>query len=691
MQGFFAATLKPLSQTKQRNGTMADDHERHRDHRGGGSDKKKSSSKKRSRRDDRDRRRHGRKRERERERDDYSSSSSSSSAASALSLSDDDERRRKSKKRRKGDREEHPKKSQRRDREKEHRRDKKRKKKKKSGSKSSRKHKRRSRSRSRSGSRSRSRSRSSSPSHQAAEAADDPLRRNHEFASAVQSLLSAHPNLSTELPVILIRMAGGTTFNLGAMPDVGAAQGLERVFATLSQYGVKLDATGSWAWDDGSGGGAGSARLRRPGAELILLRIARTLLDGIGITAEAAAGYEERRKREAEQQEQQRQEAAALVSHLAASEQRDDDGSVRSAVRALLAKYEERAAKAGGDDSSTLPSELGGIVNLMLEGESIVLDGIPDEELRSDLDALFTTLGLMKAEVEESDDEEDDDDGDGDGPALGFTLPDNAESDGLIRSNVLAVLDECRVIQAGGGRSASTIPVPVTKKRVIGPAMGPPPGFSASEALQEYAAAPAPDDSDEGDDEGPAPAGSILAKRRQRTGQSISASSVRAMAEQRKMELEDVAAGGTGVPSAAVAGGREEWMLTPGKHDFLKGIKSADPTKSRKFKNEKARGSSGPVDVGPQLTAAQQAEVDAIQRQVEEARGPTLIDQHRHMRAEEKEAARKSGKDKDFNWNRDRDLDAGRRVDKDHLHMVLGGAKEGLKDKFQGSISRGFM
>ena len=660
---------------------MADDH---RDHRGGGSDKKKSSSKKRSRRDDRERHRRGRKRERERERDDRSSSSSSSSsssAASALSLSDDDERRRKSKKRRKGDREERSKKSRRRDREKEHRRDKKRKKKK-SGSKSSRKHKRRSRSRSRSASR--SRSRSSSPSHQAAGAADDPLRRNHEFASALQSLLSAHPNLSTELPIILIRMAGGTTFNLGAMPDVGAARGLERVFATLSQYGVQLDATGSWAWDDGSGGGAG----RRPGAELILLRIARTLLDGIGITAEAAAGYEERRKMEAEQKERQRQEATA--AHPAASEQRDDDDSARSAVRSLLAKYEERAAKGGGDDSSTLPSELGGIVNLMLEGESIVLDGIPDEELRGDLDVLFTTLGLVKAEVEEdSDDEEDDDDGDG--PALGFTLPDKAESDGLARSNVLAVLDECRVIQAGGGKSASTIPVPIAKKRVIGPAMGPPPGFSASEALEKYAAAPAPDDSDEDDDEGPAPAGSLLAKKRQRPGQSISASSVRAMAEQRKMELEDVAAGGTGVPSAAVAGGREEWMLTPGKHDFLKGIKSADPTKSRKFKNEKARGSSGPVDVGPQLTAAQQAEVDAIQRQVEEARGPTLIDQHRHKRAEEKEAARKSGKDKDFNWNRDRDLDAGRRVDKDHLHMVLGGAKEGLKDKFQGSISRGFM
>ena len=281
---------------------------------------------------------------------------------------------------------------------------------------------------------------------------------------------------------------------------------------------------------------------------------------------------------------------------------------------------------------------------------------------------------------------------DDDGPAMGFILPDNVGADKLVRSNVLAVLEECRGIHAGGNGIVSTAPAPATKKRVIGPAMGPPPGFSASEALQEYAAAPAPDDSDEDDDEGPAPAGSELAKKRLRTGQSLSASAVRAMAEQRRMELEDVAAGGSGAPSVAFEGGREEWMLTPGKHDFLKGIKSADPTKSRKFKNEKARGGgAGPVDVGPQLTAQQQAEVDAIRRQVEEARGPTLIDQHRQKRAEEKEAARQSGKDKDFNWNRDRDLDAGRRVDKDHLHMVLGGAKEGLKDKFQGSISRGFM
>ena len=705
---------------------MTDHRDQHRSSGGGGSTdrKKSSSSRKRSRRDDKDddrrekdRRRHKHKRERDRDDRSYASSSSSSSASSSLSSSeDDDERRRKSKKRRRGDRDEHKKDRKRsRSSKKDH---KKREKKRKSKSSSkSKKHKRRGRSRSRSSSD--SPSRSPSPTRQAAKAsADDPLRRNHEFASALQSLLSTHLKLSTELPIILIRMAGGTTFNLSSMPDVGAARGLERVFTTLSQYGVKMDDAGSWMWDDGSGNCGGGGGSRRPGTELILIRIARTLLDGIGVTAEAAAGYEERKRREAEereaaaakeaaataeearrkQQERQLHAEAASASHESAAEQRDDSGPARSAVRMLLDKYEKRAEN-GGDGSSTLPSELGGIVNLILEGESIVLDGIPDEELRGDLDALFTTLGLVKAEVDEDsdDDEEDDDDGNegNDGsPAMGFTLPDIAGANEVVRSNILAVLDECRGTQAGenGALSTNGTQTLATKKRVIGPAMGPPPGFSATDALQEYASAPAPDDSDEDDDEGPAPAGSELAKKRLRTGQSLSASTVRAMAEQRRMELEDVAAGGSGVPSVAVEGGREEWMLTPGKHDFLKGIKSADPTKSRKFKNEKARGgSSGPVDVGPQLTAQQQAEVDAIRRQVEEARGPTLIDQHRQKRAEEKEAARKSGKDKDFNWNRDRDLDAGRRVDKDHLHMVLGGAKEGLKDKFQGSISRGFM
>mmetsp|Transcript_4050 Transcript_4050/g.8736 ORF Transcript_4050/g.8736 Transcript_4050/m.8736 type:complete len:654 (-) Transcript_4050:249-2210(-) len=645
---------------------------------------RKKSSRKRSYRDDDDSDRRERDRDRDRRKrrkhqdsnDDCDASSSSSSSSSC---------HRTSRKRKKGRRRE----------EKRGKKDGKRDRKKRSKKHKRSKHSSKSRSRSRSSSRSSSRRRRSNSPHAMRQGDDDdPLRRNHELASALQTLLSTHPKLSTELPIILIRMAGGTTFNLSSMPDTAAARGLEQVFTSLGRYGVKLDGTGSWMWDDGTGGAGASAR--RPGAELFLLKLVRSLLDGIGITAEAASSYEERRRREreavaedqnkmlhrSEEAERGDRYQAAMVAAEAKSvaEERDDGSADRAkaATRSLLERY---AQKAGDAETSSLPSELGGIVNLILEGESIVLDGLPDEDLRGDLERLFTTLGLVKAEIEEDSGDEDEDDDDG--PVMGFSLPD--DSGALARASVLAVLDECRdsLREEKGSGGAE-------KKRVIGPAMGPPPGFSASQALQEYAALPAADDSDDEDDEGPAPIGSDMAKKRQRIGQSISADAVRVMAEHRRMELADVAAGGTGVPSASVAGGREEWMLTPGKHDFLKGIKSADPCKSRKFKNEKVRG-GGPnavaSEAGPQLSAQQQAEMEAIRRRVEEARGPTLIEQHKQKKAEETEAAKKSGRDKDFKWNRDRDLDAGRRVDKDHLHMVLGGAKEGLKDKFH--YSRG--
>ena len=68
------------------------------------------------------------------------------------------------------------------------------------------------------------------------------------------------------------------------------------------------------------------------------------------------------------------------------------------------------------------------------------------------------------------------------------------------------------------------------------------------------------------------------------------------------------------------------------------------------------------------------------------ARGPSLIDQHRAKKEMDKQT--KSGKPAEWKWSRDKDLDAGRRVDKDALSMVLGGAADNLKDKFQRSHHR---
>eukprot|EP00957_Ditylum_brightwellii_P185926 14154925-Ditylum_brightwellii.AAC.1 len=140
----------------------------------------------------------------------------------------------------------------------------------------------------------------------------------------------------------------------------------------------------------------------------------------------------------------------------------------------------------------------------------------------------------------------------------------------------------------------------------------------------------------------------------------------------------------TGTAPAITTGGREEWMLEPGEHDILSGIKSAGVLKNRKFRNEKVRqrhddNAEEKIMLSPEL----QAQIEHIKKVHEEARGPSLIDLHRVKRTAEKEEERTQGEGK-WKWNREKHLDEGRRVDKNALHQVLGGAKRELNDKFQG-------
>ena len=76
-------------------------------------------------------------------------------------------------------------------------------------------------------------------------------------------------------------------------------------------------------------------------------------------------------------------------------------------------------------------------------------------------------------------------------------------------------------------------------------------------------------------------------------------------------------------------------------------------------------------------------QVNAIQKAYEESRGPSLIDAHRQKLQELKE--QQKDKKQDFKWSRDKNLDDGRRVDKNNLHNLLGGAQTELKSKFQGA------
>ena len=136
---------------------------------------------------------------------------------------------------------------------------------------------------------------------------------------------------------------------------------------------------------------------------------------------------------------------------------------------------------------------------------------------------------------------------------------------------------------------------------------------------------------------------------------------------------------------------REEWMMAPGEHNFLKGVMTGGAIKSRKFKNEK---NSNPPPAPKPMNPEIKQQVDQIMDAHKAARGPSLIEQHRLQQAEEKAAKKAAGpkgkNGESWNWSRTKDLDAGRRVDKKYLNMVMGGATTDLKSKFQGSYSAGF-
>jgi hypothetical protein len=167
-----------------------------------------------------------------------------------------------------------------------------------------------------------------------------------------------------------------------------------------------------------------------------------------------------------------------------------------------------------------------------------------------------------------------------------------------------------------------------------------------------------------------------------RTGNKPSLDEVKAMAAKRNHDM--LVAKGLALPNTdGSAGGREEWMMVPGEHNFLDGLKATEVIKSRGFKNEKGGNKEAEAEkiVDPEV----QRQMEELQREHDEMRGPSLMDLHRDKKQMEKEekAKAKGGK---WDWSR-KELDAGRRVDKNNLKNLMNG-KEGLRDKFQGSVMK---
>ena len=472
----------------------------------------------------------------------------------------------------------------------------------------------------------------------------DTLSRNYEFANALRSLLTYHPDMATELPYIFIQLAQGTSLDLTQMSNAHASESLTNVFQSLSSFGLALDGN-SWKWTECSNGSNQSQ-------DLILIKISKILLDQIGVTQQAINEYEnptvlQNNNRDIPQEnigmDGRMDNTPSLVS--------SSDNEIENLTLLLLQKFDNTTTNDDKNAAKTQQSQLvQGIVEMcqMIQQDEIIsIDDIPNEELKVSLDKLFSIVGCVKEEMEQDDD---DDEG-----GFGFVVPENETKDSVLK-NMEHVIQACQRYQNHSKPSQNE-----TKKRVIGPSL-PSSAGSYTNIINNSNEIVSSDD-----DLGPSPylPGITKMVKRRKVGQSINPSQ------------QDSGKGGK----------REEWMMVPGEHNFLKDVMNSDGAlKSRTFRNEKSSSTAQPVPLDPKV----QEEINAVKQAYNEARGPSLLETHRQQKKEKAASSVKNQKE-DWKWNREKDLDEGRRVDKNALQMVLGGAADGLNDKFQGSFSRSFM
>lgn len=506
------------------------------------------------------------------------------------------------------------------------------------------------------------------------------LERNFAFGEALLSLLTHHPELSSDFPIMLLRMTSGTSFDLTQMSNPSISQKLQIVMQSLSSFGVCCQ-NGSWTWK----GGASTSNNNNNKASMVLIKVTRFLLDEIGITMEAVEQVE---------QLQQKELKSTAVAAKAEKEKMYNEAKSNSLmdhlhlqVISLLERFEQAPCdnNSNGEGESASPSlakELASIFRMVLNGECIALNGLPNVELRDALEDIFKQAGLEQAEIEADSDDGDDSHDEGSEsqsiPTVGFGLPSGNNS--LARTHMTAVLNACQDGKYDGTKPSRSNAA-VTQRKVRGPLLKPP---STMNSASVPIAKDISDDDD--DDDGPAPLGATEYAQR---GPTLPSNLVKALADKRKHELDGVALGSKGAEGGANDGNtREQWMMEPGEHEFLKTIQSGN-LKNRKFKNEKNRSGMGREEEEVPLDPKVQQEMDAIRRAHADARGPSLLDQHRAKVTEEKvkaAAATQDGK-AEWKWNRDKDLDDGRRVDTNNLNMVMGGASKELNSKFQGSFS----
>jgi len=469
----------------------------------------------------------------------------------------------------------------------------------------------------------------------------------HELANALKKIFTLYPSMASidegGIPLLFIQLGRGTEYNLSHMPDRNLAGLLDGVFQSLRVHGMLLS-NGAWKWGNAPRANSGTQN----GDDLALLRLTRALLNGVAVNLDSVQEYEKAQQQQlqllhmqqqhTDQQSQMKQASSTNNNGEINEAPNEEDIKQKKRIERMTSQLLDRFDRSNGNDtpaSSSLAGELQGICDVILDGESIQLDGIENAKLKASLSQLFQLVGLELVEIEDEDEEDEDKSApnpdDTEETVMGYALPDHCIRD-AIASKLKEVLRVCRYRSSNGAECA------------------PKSWATTSKNVAETHAAESSDE-----DDGPAPLGTMAA----------------AKAAKRKRQQTNQRTASTGVEE----GGREEWMMVPGEHDFLKGISKSD-FRGRKFKNSKSKRDTAPAEpINPEVLA----EVHAIQQAYQESRGPSLLDAHRQSKAKQQQDKTAE----EWKWNRDKNLDDGRRVDKNALQMVLGGASTELKSKFQ--------
>jgi hypothetical protein len=490
------------------------------------------------------------------------------------------------------------------------------------------------------------------------------FERNYALADALESLFQSHPSLASDLPFMLIRMVGGATFDLTQMSDSGAAQGLERVMECLSCFGVqKLESVHSFTSSNSSRGWTwksptpGTGQVKNPNQELLLVKVVASLLDQIGITIDAIKDFEKEKKKPIPEI-QMKSTSLSLHSTMTVLQKQTID---------FLDRYTQK--------DPNLTNQLVDLCQIIIQGEVIALEGITDVNLRNGLETLFRTAGLIKTEMDLDDDTNDVEDGAK--ASMGYGIPDP--------SNQFAIMNLESIVQSCQHHKDSMIQLQnqAAQKRAT---RGPFPEHLADQYNNSNVSKIETTEDSDDDTNGPLPEGMMVRKH-----ERISKDKIKLIAEHRQQELDNLRSDGRHI--STLPGEREEWMVNPGEHDLLKEIKSGG-MKSRTF--ERKSKSSATQESGQQhnteipMDSSMKAELSSILQAHRDARGPTLIEQHRinqaNLEREKKKMRSNANGENSFEWSRDKDLDAGRRVDKEALQLIMGGANNGLQDKFQGGF-----